>query len=146
MPESGCSEYPPLCGDNIFNWRKTDGGGCRQVGVLKMCWNWVRSCPFQSIQVRLRGVGACYLRSFRTVGEECSAFTRQGSLVQIQPRPPFSTASRPISLAPSCSKFVVCWNCADLGSIPVSLGPFAGSRGLEFLDLRHLSSLVQIVN
>ncbi|SVB05171.1 uncharacterized protein METZ01_LOCUS158025, partial [marine metagenome] len=44
--------------------------------------------PLQSIQVRLRGVGACYLKGFRTVGEERSAFTRQGSLVQIQPRPP----------------------------------------------------------
>jgi len=26
-PKSGCSEFPPLCGDNIFNWRKTNGGG-----------------------------------------------------------------------------------------------------------------------
>ena len=28
--------------------------------------------PFQSLQVRLRGVGACYLTDFRTVGEERS--------------------------------------------------------------------------
>ena len=42
----------------------------------------------------MRGVGAYYLKGFRTVGEERSAFTRQRSLVQIQPRPPFSTAFR----------------------------------------------------
>ena len=59
------------------------GVGTPQVSVLKLG-------PFQSFQVRLREVGACYLKGFRTVGEERSAFTRQGSLVQIQPRPPFS--------------------------------------------------------
>jgi len=56
----------------------------------------------------LRGVGACYLTGFRTVGEERSAFARQGSLVQIQPRPPFSTAFRQYSLVRFCSKLLVC--------------------------------------
>ena len=55
-------------------------GNFCQFGVLKMCWNWVHSSPLQSIQVRLRGVGACYLTGFRTVGEESTAFTRQGPL------------------------------------------------------------------
>ena len=45
----------------IFSIEKmTDGGGYPQVGVLKLG-------PFQSIQVRLRGVGACYLTGFRTI-------------------------------------------------------------------------------
>ena len=63
-----------------------------------VCWNWVRSLPLPSLQVRLRGVGACYLKGFRTVGEKSTAFTRQGSLVQIQPRPPISAAFRPFWL------------------------------------------------
>ena len=64
--------------------------------LLYCAENVLKLGPLQSIQVHLRGVGACYLTGFRTVGEERSAFTRQGSLVQIQPRPPyFSCVYRP---------------------------------------------------
>ena len=37
----------------------------------------------------MRGVGVKVLRGFWTVNERSSAFTRQGSLVQSQSRPPF---------------------------------------------------------
>ena len=41
---------------------------------------------------------------------ESTAFTRQGSLVQIQPRPPFSTAFSVLSLVLFFSEFFVCKN------------------------------------
>jgi len=37
-PRPGYSEFSPLCGDNIFNWRKSNGGGCLLLRRTLLCW------------------------------------------------------------------------------------------------------------
>mgnify|MGYP007004216851 CR=1 FL=1 len=55
-------------------------------------------CPLQSISVTYTRDRCAYVVDLTLYTVESTAFTRQGSLVQIQPRPPFSTAFRPFLL------------------------------------------------
>ena len=65
-------------------------------------------------QIECQGVWKIYGKRATeslTIIEQCGLTkddARQGPLVQIQPRPPFSTDFRPFSLASFCSEFVVC--------------------------------------
>ena len=52
------------------------------------------STPVYSSHIHA-GSGCAYVVDLTLVTVESTAFTRQGSLVQIQPRPPFSTAFTP---------------------------------------------------
>ena len=49
-------------------------------------------CPLQSIRVTYTRDRCAYVVDLTLYTAESTAFTRQGSLVQIQPRPPFTSA------------------------------------------------------
>ena len=90
-------------GSNV--WVSNVGNNDRKHGTpVKPCCS-----DIQSLVTRVASRDRCaYVVDLALYPVESTAFTRQGSLVQIQPRPPFSTAFRPVPLAPSYSKFVVC--------------------------------------
>ena len=68
----------------------------------------------------MRGVGARYLKEFRTVGEERTAFGRQGSEVQILSFRPLLRLSDLLSVHIPCMKFVQLWFCSAFFDLNLS--------------------------
>ena len=60
-----------------------------QGTVTRMCPKCVLSSPFESISVTYTRDRSAYVVDLLLAPEESTAFTRQGSLVQSQSRPPF---------------------------------------------------------